>query len=136
MYAPTLERESFTSAATAPPVESAPFTWEVTASLCAARTEADGSIQLLIADPTGRPHRMLVALPGPNVAPCRTQPQIWSRARAARRRFVDAIVEPSFEGYTLLYGTARLTLALPSGAGGRWRHRPLVLEIDLDDEQR
>jgi hypothetical protein len=132
MYAPTLTRESFTPVAAAAPVEPTPFTWEVTASLCAARSEPDGSIQLLIADPTGRPHRMLVAFPGPNVGPCRAEAELWSRARAARRRFVEAIVEPSFEGYTLLYGTARLTLALPSG--GPRRHRPLVIDIDLDVE--
>jgi len=134
MQTATLTREAAgpaTMPAERPPL---PFTWEVTASLCAARTEADGSIQLLVADPNGRPHRMLVTLPGADPSPCPTQAALWARARAARARFVEMVVKPSFEGYTLLYGTARLTLALPSGAGGRWRHRPLVLDIDFVDE--
>jgi hypothetical protein len=119
--------------ATPAPADAAPFTWDVTASLCAARSEADGSIQLLIADPAGRPQRMLVTLPGDQAGPWHTNRDLWAHARAARSRFVDAIVQPSFEGYTLLYGTARLRLALPSGAGGPLRHRPLVLDIDLQD---
>jgi hypothetical protein len=137
MQAVTLARDTTTSPAlsTPAPADTTPFTWEVAASLCAARSEADGSIQLLIADPDGRPHRMLVAFPGDQVGSCRTSPSTWARARAARSRFVDAIVQPSFEGYTLLYGTARLTLALPSGAGGPLRHRPLVLDLELLDER-
>jgi hypothetical protein len=136
MQTTTIEREKVASppVPTSAPADAAPFTWEVTASLCAARSEADGSIQLLVADPTGRPHRMLVAFPGDKLGPCRAHPRLWARARAARKRFVDAIVQPSFEGYTLLCGTARLTLALPNGAGGPLRHRPLVLAIDLLEE--
>jgi hypothetical protein len=135
MQATTLERESNATPAIviSAPVHTVPFTWQVTASLCASRSEAGGSIQLLIADPDGRPHRMLVAFPGDQNGPWQADPGLWARACAARSRFVDAIVEPSYEGYSLLYGTARLTLALPSGASGAARHRPLVLDIELLD---
>jgi hypothetical protein len=133
MQTATLTREAAVPAAMPAERMPLPFTWEVTASLNAARAEADGSIQILVSDPNGRPHRMLVTLPGDDAALCPTQAALWARARAARARFVASIVKPSFEGYTLLYGTARLTLALPSGAGGRWRHRPLLLDIEFLD---
>ena len=104
-------------------------TWTITASLLAARREADGTIRLAIADPTGRPHRMLVTLPGacgPGDAALRR------RLERARATFLREVGEPPFEGDVLLYGNARLTLALPA-AGTGIRRRPQVLEMTLLD---
>ena len=103
-------------------------TWTLTASLLAARREADGTIRLAIADPTGRPHRMLVTLPGacgPGDAALRRR---FERARAT---FLRQIGEPPFEGDVLLYGNARLTLACPAESRGQ----PQVVELTLLEAQ-
>lgn len=92
-----------------------PYVWTITASLVAARRELDGRISLAIADPDGRPHRMLVAFPSPT-DPITADAELGSRIAAAREAFVETFVNPSLEGYSLLYGNAELTLTLPDRA--------------------
>jgi hypothetical protein len=93
-----------------------PRTWTITASLLAARREPDGQITLAVADPDGRPHRMIVAFPGRNddVA---THPAFRNCVELSRNAFVRDFVDPSEEGFDLLYGKAVLTLALNEGDG-------------------
>ena len=100
------------------------------AALVAARSEADGSIQLLIADPYGRPHRMLVELPAAGADACTDDPMLRARIDASRETFIRELVLPSFEGFVLLYGTARLTLALHDDGGPATPH---VLDLELLD---
>jgi hypothetical protein len=102
-------------------------TWTVTASLCAARQEADGSIHLAVSDPTGRPHRLIVRIPSKAGGPADIC--LYLRAVAARRAFIREVVEPPFEGFAVLYGTARLTLTHSKS------HRaiPHVLDFTLLD---
>lgn len=100
-------------------------TWTITARLCAAREEADGSIQLVVADPTGRPHRLIVRFPDPESGP--DDPCLQLRAVAARRTFIRELVQPPFEGFALLYGAARLTLTRSE----RRRAAPDVVDFTL-----
>ncbi|MGE0541618.1 MAG: hypothetical protein AB7R89_15695 [Dehalococcoidia bacterium] len=94
----------------------APHIWTITASLVAARREFDGRITLVIADPDGRPHRMLVAFPAPT-DPIAADDALGARIALGRTAFVESFVNPSVEGCSLLYGKAELTLTLPERAG-------------------
>ena len=105
-----------------------PRTCSRVASLVAARSEADGTIQLLLADPHGRPHRMLVALPAGGDA-CTEDPALRARIDASRETLINELVQPPFEGFVLLYGTARLTLALHDEP----QRAPHVLDLELLD---
>jgi hypothetical protein len=105
-------------------------TWTLVAGLCAARQEADGSISLAVSDPTGRPHRLLARIPSPESG--LADPRLHLRAVAARRAFIRDLTEPPFEGYTLLYGTARLTLTLSENR----RAVPDVVDFTLLDGAR
>jgi hypothetical protein len=110
-------------------------TWTITANLVAARRELDGRISLAIADPNGRPHRMLVAFPSPT-DPIAADAVLGAQIAAGRTAFVESFVNPSVEGYSLLYGKAELTLTLPENAGGGSRcPMPRVVDfIALDGD--
>jgi hypothetical protein len=99
-------------------------------SLVAARQEEDGTVQLLIADPAEPATFLPVILPP--VAPD-------APGAAARARFIESVGMPSFEGYTLLYGEARLTVVRPSPAFCRVQEAGVctclhVLELELLDD--
>ncbi len=112
-----------------------PRTWSITARLVAARRELDGRISLAIADPNGRPHRMLVAFPAPT-DPIAADATLGARIAAGRTAFIENFVNPSAEGCSLLYGNAELTLTLPASAGdGSQCPMPRIVDfIALDDE--
>jgi hypothetical protein len=98
-------------------------------SLVAARQEEDGTIQLLVADPAEPASFLPVILP--DVAPA-------APGAAARSRFIESVGMPSFEGYTLLYGEARLTVVRPSPAFCRVQDAGVctclhVMELELLD---
>jgi len=105
--------------AVTPPADPAQI-WTITASLSAARTESDGSILLAVCEPTGRPHRMILRMPHPDNGPADICLNL--RAAVARRNFIRDIVNPPFEGFVLLYGTARITLT-------RSEHNPATPDV-------
>src|SRR5262249_11974035 len=79
----------------------------ITASLVAARLEEDGTIQLLIADPTDPTVTLSVALA--DVAPS-------APGATARACFVESIGLPPFGGFMSPSGEARLPFVRPSPA--------------------
>lgn len=76
--------------------------YTLTAALVAARTEEDETIHLLVADPDDPAITVAVSFAAPNSG---------GPGAAACAGFIESIGRPSFEGFTLLYGTARLTVA-------------------------
>jgi hypothetical protein len=111
-----------------------PHTWVITASLVAARRELDGRISLAIADPDGRPHRMLVAFPSPT-DPITADAELGARIAAGRAAFIEHFVNPSVEGCSLLYGNAELTLTLPERTTGSRCPMPRIVDfIALDGD--
>ena len=103
-----------------------PRTWTITASLIAARREFDGRITLAVADPDGRPNRMLLAFPGPHEA-IASHPAFGRCIEQSRSAFIQDFVNPSEEGFDLLYGKARLTLALEAAVTGPARCMPRIV---------
>jgi hypothetical protein len=90
----------------------------LTARLLAARLEDDNSILVRISDPADAGASLLVSFPDTPGQPSAGAGHAEARMRRARAAFIDSIVLPPFEGYALLYGLARLTLAEPEEAGG------------------
>ena len=86
-------------------------TCTVTASLVAARLEDDDAIHLVIADPADPSLTMRVAFPDAAQSARIGDETLRMRMQASRESFVDTFGLPSFEGFVLLYGTARLTIA-------------------------
>ena len=86
-------------------------TYTVTASLVAARLEDDDAIHLVIADPADQSLTMRVAFPSAAQIDGTRDRAVSERMRASREEFVDTFGLPSFEGFALLYGEARLTIA-------------------------
>lgn len=78
----------------------------LTATLRAARLEAGDAIQLVLSDPDHPSTRFSVTLADGGPRP------LGERMRRARQAFAETFVLPSFEGFSLLYGQARLTIAL------------------------
>ena len=112
-----------TAAQSVPPLRPRPRTWTLTATLVAAQLQADGAIDLIVADPDNPRRRRLMTLPAGGDDPCATDPALRARVAASRETFIREIVLPSFEGYILLYGEARLTLvAHGDGASRRSRY--------------
>jgi hypothetical protein len=105
-----------------------PHVWTITARLLAARRELDGRITLAVADPDGRPHRMLLAFPSPH-DPLAAHPVHGPSIAQSRAAFVEEFVNPSEEGFDLLYGTARLTLALAEDALRSGRCLPRIVNF-------
>ena len=89
---------------------SKPMTYRLTASLVAARLEADDAIHLRIADPISPRTMLLVSFPSTARGTVGGDPAMHDQLRAARRAFIEGIVLPPFEAPALLYGTAELTL--------------------------
>lgn len=75
--------------------------YTLTAALLAARREEDGSINLIIADRKDATVTALVTFPA-NGGPAEQE---------AMQSFVESIVDPPFEGYALLHGSARLKIS-------------------------
>src|SRR5262249_13577406 len=101
----------------------------LTAPLVAARLEEDGTIQLLVGDPADPP--VTLSVPLADVAPS-------APGAPARAHFVESVGPPTFEGFMLLYGEARLTIVRPSPAFCRRKAGSActclrVLELDLLD---
>jgi hypothetical protein len=89
-------------------------------TLVAVRLEADETIQLAVrcsTEPVETSIVSFVAAAGP-------------RTQRARRRFLDSVCRPSFEGWTLLYGEARLTVTDPGQPTGSCPQRQ-ALDFDL-----
>jgi hypothetical protein len=103
-------------------------TWTLTVLLLAARREFDGSITLVIADPTAPSQPQLVAFRGPT-APITADPGLGRRSEQSRIAFLTDFVDPSAEGFDLLYGTAALTLAQAAGCGDRNAGLPVVVDF-------
>jgi hypothetical protein len=103
-------------------------TWTLTASLLAARREFDGSITLAIADLTAPSQPRLVAFPGPT-ASITADPSLERRSEHSRAAFLADFVDPSAEGFDLLYGTADLTLAQAVDDGDRGAGLPVVVDF-------
>ena len=101
--------------ASALPAPAQPRTWTVTTTLVAAQLQADGGIDLIVADPSNPLRRILVTLPSAEEDECATDPALRARIAASRETFIREIALPSFEGYVLLYGEAQLTLAAHNG---------------------
>ncbi len=79
-------------------------TFTVTATLLVARLAEDNAIELHIAGPADPSTTRRVTLAAGSSEPH------GQRMRRAREAFIDTIGSPSFEGFMLLYGKARLTL--------------------------
>ena len=79
----------------------------LTVTLVAARLEKDDTIQLLVADPAA-----------PSVTLSLTLPTADAGA-AACTSFIERIGQPSFEGFMLLYGRARLTFTGLTAVAGQ-----------------
>ena len=91
-----------------------PMTYELTVSLVAARLEDDDAIHLVIAGPDDLSVTMLVEFPAAGQDDGRVDQALRERMQAARASFVSTFVQPSFEGFVLLYGAARLTVVRPA----------------------
>ncbi len=111
-----------TPAQSAAPAQTQPRTWTVTTTLVATQLQADGGIDLIVADPSNPLRRILVTLPSAEHDECATDPALRARMAASRETFIREIVLPSFEGYVLLYGEAQLTLAAHSGGASSIPH--------------
>ena len=109
-------------AQSAAPAQPQPRTWTVTTTLVAAQLQADGGIDLIVADPNSPLRRILVTLPSADGDECAADPVLRARIAASRETFIREVVMPSFEGYALLYGEAQLTLAAHSGGASSIPH--------------
>lgn len=115
----TLDRPTRRPAATVAAEETAVVT------LVAVRLEADETIQLAVRCPLEPVETSVVSFPA----------AAGPRTRRARRRFLEGVCRPSFEGWTLLYGQARLTVTRPlrSRAGACAQRQALDFElVDAD----
>lgn len=106
-------------------------TTTATVSLTAARLEEDDAIRLLVTNPTKPRQTLTLRLPDPAHCPRGTQDQ-RTRLHAARQSLIDTIGMPPFEGFAMLYGTARLTL-LTGGAADEDGGVPVVLDFQPQD---
>ena len=105
-------------------------TYSLTAALVAARLEDGDAIQLVIADPLEPARTIRVMLPA--LAGAAGGELLRRRMQASRDTFIDVFGLPSFEGFVLLYGDARLTLARDGGpyVGGA---APYVIDFEALD---
>jgi hypothetical protein len=96
----------------------------VLAELRAVRMEQDGSIRLRLRHLTGSGASSTVVFP----APAMSHESIAVWAELARQQFLRQVFTPSFEGWTLLHGSARLRLL--DDADGTGGTRSVVLYFD------
>lgn len=114
------------------PVQSATRAAEATGvvTLVAARLDADDTIQVAVRCPYEPVETTVVAIPAGGAAGART--------RRARRRFLESVCWPSFEGWALLYGRAQLTVAEVRSGDDGCPHKQVLdfdpLEADPADE--
>ena len=98
--------------------------YTVTAPLVAARLEEDSTIHLRVANPADPSEIQLVAFPNVTPDTHSEDRELSERMLRAREAFIEAIGLPPFEGFMLLYGTARLTLT--AGGGQEQSHDGLM----------